>query len=350
MRIFLGILGFTIACSSPQMTPDASLDGSTDMEGGANDGGPDVKESGTDASGCSGTCPKVLAARKIFFGESDRNFMVSTTAWRDFGLDIDGKTTTAQSTDVCKRQVGAPSSIQVDGTNGIDNSFGANFIPVIQSALSIPALSKPASDAIEKGQSSTFVLRADGLGTAMDYPMLPGSAYVGLPEVVPMWMGMDTWRASSRSVTMNDVSKPLAVFPQGAMAARVYTSGSSQTAAVIGLSFAGLSLMVPVRKLFVRTTIAADNSTASGVIGGVMNTEDFIATLKVAVGYISMSLCGAAFDGIAQQIRQMSDILDDGTQDPMQTCNGMTIGLGFEAAAALLDGVVADPAPANPCP
>lgn len=108
--------------------------------------------------------------------------------------------------------------------------------------------------------------------------------------------------------------------------------------------------MLPMRKLFVQASIATDGSAASGVIAGVMNTEEFIASLKVVAGYVSMALCGPAFDGIAQQIRQTSDILDDGTQDPMQTCNGISVGLGFDAAASLLNGVALDPAPVDPCP
>jgi hypothetical protein len=36
----------------------------------------------------------------------------------------------------------------------------------------------------------------------------------------------------------------------------------------------------------------------------------------------------ATFDSLADQIRQAFDILVDGTQDPNQTCNGISIGLG----------------------
>jgi hypothetical protein len=338
-----------MACGGPTDSNEGGTDASVDAPSDASN---DVAaDTGIDAKmGCM-ACPKIFVVRKMFLGDSDRSFVVSTTAWKQFGIDIDGKTTTSQSTDVCKRVLGAPAAFQVDGNNGIDNSFGANFVPIIQSAGSLPALSKPASDAIEKGSSSSFAFRLDGLGTMQDYAMLPGSAYVVIPPgTQPTWMGSDAWGPSSRSVSMNDVSKPLAVFPNGSMAARAYDSKSSQGPAVLGLTIGPFVMMLPVRKLFVQATIAADNSTATGVIAAVMNTEEFIAALKVTVGYVSKSLCGAAFDGIAQQIRQTSDILDDGTQDPMQTCNGISVGLGFDAAPAVLDGVVPDPQPPNPCP
>ena len=37
----------------------------------------------------------------------------------------------------------------------------------------------------------------------------------------------------------------------------------------------------------------------------------------------------SAFDGIAQQISQASDILKDGTNVPGKPCDGISIGLGF---------------------
>lgn len=68
-------------------------------------------------------------------------------------------------------------------------------------------------------------------------------------------------------------------------------------------------------------------------------------------GSLNPSLCppSATFESIAQQIRQASDILADGTQDPGVTCNGISIGLGFEAEAATLGVVFDAPVPPDPC-
>ena len=51
------------------------------------------------------------------------------------------------------------------------------------------------------------------------------------------------------------------------------------------------------------------------------------------------------------QIRQASDIMVDGTQDPAKTCNGISIGLGFEMSE-LQFGNVANPVAPTPhiCP
>jgi hypothetical protein len=50
--------------------------------------------------------------------------------WKNIGYNLDGKCTTAASTDVCARVSGASGSVQVDGTGGIDNSYGENVCPV----------------------------------------------------------------------------------------------------------------------------------------------------------------------------------------------------------------------------
>ncbi|HEY5242071.1 MAG TPA: hypothetical protein VIJ22_11420, partial [Polyangiaceae bacterium] len=82
-------------------------------------------------------------------------------------------------------------------------------------------------------------------------------------------------------------------------------------------------------------------------VAGVMVTSEYIAALKAEAGQISTSLCsGSAFQSIAQQIEQASDIVygpnsgiisnEAGTQ-----CNAISVGLGFEATE------IAAPAPAD---
>lgn len=53
------------------------------------------------------------------------------TAWMGLGYNLDGKCTTATSTDVCTQVQGSPKSEQIDGTGGIDNSFGENVCPIL---------------------------------------------------------------------------------------------------------------------------------------------------------------------------------------------------------------------------
>jgi hypothetical protein len=84
----------------------------------------------------------------------------------------------------------------------------------------------------------------------------------------------------------------------------------------------------------------------------VLDTEELVAAMKAVAGSFDISLCsGPTFDSIAQQIRAASDIMSDGTNgDPNLVCNGISIGLGFDAKPALL-GAVAAPVtpPPDPC-
>ena len=49
----------------------------------------------------------------------------------NFGYDLDGKVTTASSTDVCTLVAGSSKQVQVDGNGGIDNSWGSQIMPIV---------------------------------------------------------------------------------------------------------------------------------------------------------------------------------------------------------------------------
>ncbi len=311
------------------------------------DAGPDVVPLACDG----GVCPPVFAFRKIFLGDTDRQFVQANSAWKPYGDNIDGKVTTGQSTDVCQRVQGAPSSAQIDGNNGIDNSFGSNIIPVLQS-VSGQNISKQASAAIEGGQG-TLLVRIAGLGTAPDYSVLSGSMYKGMPfGGQPLWNGSDLRSVSSQSVTANDVNQPLIVFAKGLMAARAYDSAQAPGVSVLTLGAGNIALSLPIRLLRIHADVAADNSGAStGIVSGVMKTTEFVDAFHQVAGALSASLCsGSAWDSIAAQLAQASDILQDGTQDPTKTCDAISIGIGFEATAVSLGTVQNDPVGPKPCP
>jgi hypothetical protein len=63
---------------------------------------------------------------RVNFGDSP-----TADAWNQIGFNLDGKFTTATSTDVCQLVEGATPAAQDDGQNGIDNSFGENLCPIL---------------------------------------------------------------------------------------------------------------------------------------------------------------------------------------------------------------------------
>ena len=81
---------------------------------------------------------------------------------------------------------------------------------------------------------------------------------------------------------------------------------------------------------------------SEGVLGGVLWTDELIDAAWCSEPY--------TFTTIAPQLRAMSDILADGTQDPSRECNAISIGLAFSATSAKL-GDVTPPPPfsSDPC-
>jgi hypothetical protein len=97
-----------------------------------------------DAGGSCSSAPPTnvrsvtIVASGIDFGDKTQ------TDWETIGFNLDAQCTTAASTGVCTLSAGAPKSVQVDGVGGIDNSFGANICPLIDTVSGAGACSSPA--------------------------------------------------------------------------------------------------------------------------------------------------------------------------------------------------------------
>src|SRR5262249_1114457 len=80
-----------------------------------------------------------------------------------------------------------------------------------------------------------------------------------------------------------------------------------------------LSIKLTLHSARVTMNLSADRKSAvGGMIGGVLNTEEFVAEIEKVRALVGK--CGdAGFDAIETQLRQASDIMTDGTQDPTKT-------------------------------
>lgn len=112
-----------------------------------------------------------------------------------------------------------------------------------------------------------------------------------------------------------------------------------------------LPLDLPLSSAVITMTIDSSRKTAKGMISGVLAVDDFLASFRKVAGLIDASPCsGPTIDSITAQFESGADIMVDGSQDPNQQCNGISIGLGFEAALVQLGGVAApEVLPADPC-
>jgi len=277
---------------------------------------------------------ETFALQTLLLGEYDRTTKApSTTAWKSYGYNLDGKITTKDSTDVCTAAV---KTNQIDGNNGIDNAFGSVILPIIQTAASLQTPSDTISQAIAGG-SFTIQIQVKGLddtaaqtATGLTGQLFASGAYGGTPA----FDATTDWPVTGLLLNNpNDINSGSKItFSDSYIVNGTFVSGDLSTGGVqvsISLVFQGVPLTLSVNHAVITFDHTTANDAANGTIAGVIDTAELITGLKAVAGRISQSLCGSAFDGIAQQITQASDIMKDGTNAPGQACTGISVGLGF---------------------
>ena len=285
---------------------------------------------------------ETFAVKTLLLGEAPRSGGApSNTAWKDYGYNLDGLVTGKDDTNVCTLAAGAPKTNQVDGTNGIDNAFGSVILPIIQSAASLPTPSTTISTAIDNGDF-TILIQVTGLDDTatqnsinLTGQLFAAGAYTSAGATgTPTFDSTTDWPVLPELLT--STSQPFqsqVQFNQAYIADGTFVSGNLATGGVtvsISLVFQGVPLTLSVNHAVITFNHSSPTAAAGGIIAGVIDTTDLINGLKSVAGRISTSLCGSAFDGIAQQIQQASDIIHDGSNKAGVPCDGISIGLGFE--------------------
>lgn len=334
----LGALGLVgIGCGDSD-DPDGNGGGNT---GGGGTGGeatgvqpPDRPEANPgDGTGT------VFGTSHIYIGTKTRAGAEANTAWEDFGYDLDGQVTSGTFTNHCKPAGGAaPNNTFPDGKEGRDNAFGKVLLPIIKTAASsqVSDLEAELNGAIEEG-SFNIMLNIQDLGSAADYNPLDTLLLAG-KEGDP---ATNTWMAAPEF--LNDTSDPTSAkvtFPNSYLVGNTWVSGDEGTVD-LNIAIAGFSLALKIRSAVITMDLdSAHGGASNGVIAGVLSTEELIAQLRAVIGNFDRSFCeGTAIEGILNQVRQASDIMQDGTQDPNAECDGISIGLGFDADVVTIGGV-----------
>ena len=306
-----------------------------------------------DAPGETGIGPTedvAWAIDALFLGESDWAGNPSVDAWQDYGYNIDGLLSTKLGANHCKPVVGASkASVQTDGPGGVDNSFGKNITPFISTLQPDPSLE--FTKAIADGDGTTMI-RIRELSAAANQRDLWAAVYNGARLENPQWDGKDVWDVYDSSFHNGDSDKPRVVFPNSHVNGHAWVSGARGTVTMPSF-MQGVVMNLEIRNArFTMEMDAARTRVLRGIISGVLDTEAYIEELHSVAGGFDESLCdGSLFDSIADQIRQASDIMADGTNgNPDATCDGISIGIGFTAKRVIVGEAVAmPPAPEDPC-
>jgi hypothetical protein len=282
-----------------------------------------------DADPTSSTATVTFAIDSLQLGDDTGD------SWKRYGFDLDGKVTDGRSTDVCARSPGAPSSVQIDGPGGIDNSFGANVLRILQGGYGStpptpvsPALTQSIHDGL-----FTLQLQVKGLdGTPAQTNLglsLDGfrSTRFDVDGSAPKFLASEDWPARTDAVIDADaaVLRAKDFFGDAYITSGIFVSGIGD------LTFGAVFDRAPI-DLHIRHAVVVmlvNGEKVRGTIAGVVGSEELIASARTISGYVSKSLCGSAFDGIAQQFRQCADILIDGANIVGKACDGISIGLGF---------------------
>ena len=292
----------------------------------------------------------VFAWRETFLGDKDWQDNDDPNAWKTLGYDIDGLGSGPNVGVTCHPVPGPIQAVSPgDGIDGIDNSWGANVMPIVL-GLTSDAASKTAGSMAEPVFSRLITIARLGSGPSY-FPLRAALYDTGAIPSAPKWDGADVWPIQYESVLNGDINAARIVLPYSYVTGRTWVSGS-WAAITFGIQISGYSLAMTIHNAILSMDLAADSASAThGIVAGVLDTQELVTALRTLVGKISPSLCaGPTLDSILAQLTQASDIMKDGTQDPSRPCNGISIGIGFTASEAKL-GAVLPPAQkgTDPC-
>jgi len=296
-------------------------------------------------AGASDTPARTFALNQLYLGETGRNGAPLKDAWKDYGYNIDGLTTTKESKDVCQRQGGADSAKQEDGKEGIDNAFGRTVLGFILGL--VPTPSKTINDSVQGG-SFTILLEIKGLtddpkqtNTGLGGRLLVGGSFGEGKK--PTFTAADDW--PYRQSPIVDING--AYINNG-----TFVNGTGGATVELSLLLQRVSLSLSINRAYITFDHTAPGDITNGTISGVINTEALVTGIEKVAGRISTQLCGGStLDTIKQTIRQASDITSNGTNTAGVPCDAISIGLGFNGKQiGPIKTVAVDTAPPpDPC-
>jgi len=279
-----------------------------------------------------------FAMHYLWLGDTDQSsaFMADPSAWETFGYNIDGKITTSASTDVCTLAQDAPSTVQTDGMDGADNSFGLNIVGGL--AIVFAGVSKNLSSRIAAG-GFTILLDTTGLSpdpsqtnTGLTAGFFAGAEFPGIPTFTLA----DNWPVAAATLSdgVSLANGAKISFFEAYISNGTWVSGEP-TDIVVAVEIQGQPFAITIHEGVVtfRHTIddAGANHALSGMIAGVLKPSEFNNALKSAAADLNNGAYCPEFENFASRITTAQDIMLNGTNTPGQPCNGISVALGFSA-------------------
>lgn len=314
-------------------------DGTGGTGGGTPSGGIRPPTRTEDAPAGDGSGKKTFGITKISIGATP------ATAWEEIGYDLDGIVTTDTFDNHCKpRPGGSPANVFKDGKDGRDNAFGKKLVPLIVNLASGTDLEASINESLQS--SFTIIVDMPGLGPDASYKTVDSRLYIGKNG------NAGAWELVPEFLNGGSQEDPKVKFPNAYLTDNTWVNGDPGNLE-LAISIGGVSVNLTIGAAIISMNLdGAHGKATGGIIAGVIPTDSFINQLRELLPRVQESFCdgGDAVEGILQSIAANSDIMADGSQDPSKTCDGISIGLGFEAAPVTI-AKVGDPAepPTDPC-
>jgi hypothetical protein len=257
-------------------------------------------------------------------------------AWKLYGYNIDGVPPGNLAAFCMPAGGGDASLVHQEGINGIENAFGHLVLPLLESTCT--------ASLCQTNPLAEFrpLLSIDKLGSGSNYdPLFAQVTLGGDLGQPPLWDGTDPWPVV-QGTTLS--------LPASYLVNETWVSGTFASLSLpIDIDGSVITLDLHHVVLTMKLDLSYETATA-GILSGVISTADLQQRLLGLAGQISPSLCsGPTIEGALAQIAQTSDIMQDGTQDPTKTCDGISIGLGFEASVVQLGPTVPAVTMPDPC-
>jgi len=313
-----------------------------------------------DAGATTSTTVTTFALNALWLGDTTRDGTEDLYgAWRSFGYDLDGRVTIEDSTNICALANNSRKSIQIDGNDGIDNSFGANVLLFLMVQTGTTNLSSDATSLIGAG-TWTLQLRVAGLpadlqqsATGLSAQAFVSGAFNGSPafDATTDWPVLASSVSDGATVASGALVRFATVYVNGGtVVARDATQPLSLPVALWNypgkpkapeLSVLTLRIHDPILT-FVRSDAT---SAAQGTIAGVLDTKE----IQAATTMLGDAL--GSCDGIfGSAFADTQEILSDGTNAPDTPCDAISIGIGFTAKVVANPTQVGGSLPRPACP
>ncbi len=397
----VGVAGFAYACGSSNSTtgsPGGSSAAGASGSGTAGSGGSTAGAAGSGGStaGAAGssavTCMDAASCQMMYppsgaaipppapsgapgptgstvtnsqvVSQLDFGDLTSSSTWTTIGFDLDGLDWKPGVGAHCQPMMGGnPVKAFAQGMGGIDNSFGHNIVPLLTSVVN--GVSTTINGSIAKG-SFSIGFAFQGLGMGANYMGLSDTLYpVGTPTdpstmmpVTPPAAGPGAWTSFSMWTPFPDPShagQALTVpLTNSYVNNNEWVSGApSQIALTLSIKGTTINLTIS-HALAVGTFDSGRTTMTGGIIGGALKTADFVSQIKTALCALTGGGSSSTYMSILNQLADYSDIYLDanGTPqlDPTQTCNAISIGIGFTAYQVASIGSSPLPASTTPPP